>query len=58
MGEMLGLDAKWGYNVIKMVGNYGEVFDKYIGADTPVGLERGLNAQYKDGGLIYSPPVR
>jgi general L-amino acid transport system substrate-binding protein len=58
MGEMLGLDAKWGYNVIKSVGNYGEVFEKYIGASTPVGLERGINAQYKDGGLIYSPPIR
>ncbi len=58
MGEMLGLDPKWGYNVIKAVGNYGEVFEKFIGASTPVGLERGINAQYKDGGLIYSPPIR
>jgi len=58
MGEQLGLDAKWGYNVVKMVGNYGEVFEKYIGADTPIGLERGINAQYKDGGILYSPPIR
>jgi general L-amino acid transport system substrate-binding protein len=58
MGEMLGLDEKWGYNILKQVGNYGEVFEKYIGANTPIGLERGINAQYKDGGLIYSPPIR
>jgi len=55
---MLGLDSKWGYNIVKQVGNYGEVFEKYIGANTPIGLERGINAQYKDGGLIYTPPFR
>jgi general L-amino acid transport system substrate-binding protein len=58
MGAMLGLDNQWGYNIIKQVGNYGEVFEKFIGASTPIGLERGLNAQYKDGGIIYSPPIR
>ena len=40
------------------VGNYGEVFDENIGESTPIGLQRGLNAQYKDGGLMYSPPFR
>ena len=58
LGGMLGLDSKWAYNAIKQVGNYGEVFAKYIGSDTPIGLERGVNAQYKDGGLIYAPPMR
>ncbi|HEY9549330.1 MAG TPA: amino acid ABC transporter substrate-binding protein [Kiloniellaceae bacterium] len=58
MGEMLGLDNKWAYNIVKQVGNYGEVFEKFIGASTPIALERGLNAQYKDGGIIYAPPVR
>jgi len=58
LGAMLGLDSKWAYNVVKQVGNYGEVFEKYIGAKTPIGLERGVNAQYKDGGLIYAPPMR
>jgi general L-amino acid transport system substrate-binding protein len=58
LGGMLGLDSKWAYNIIKQVGNYGEVFAKYIGSDTPIGLERGVNAQYKDGGLIYAPPMR
>ncbi len=58
LGSMIGLDKQWAYNVIKNVGNYGEVFEAYIGSDTPIGLERGLNAQYTDGGLIYAPPMR
>ena len=58
LGKMLGLDNDWAYNIVKQVGNYGEVFEKYIGAGTPIGLERGLNAQYVNGGLIYAPPMR
>ena len=41
-----------------MVGNYGEVFDGFIGAGSDIGLERGVNAQWTDGGLLYSPPFR
>ena len=40
------------------VGNYGEIFDAQLGADTPIGLARGLNALWTQGGLIYSPPFR
>lgn len=58
LGAMIGLDKAWAWRAIKMVGNYGEVFDKFIGADTPIGLERGINAQWTDGGLLYSPPFR
>jgi general L-amino acid transport system substrate-binding protein len=58
LGAMLGLNKDWGLKVISQVGNYGEVFDKFIGASTPIGLERGLNAQWVNGGLIYSPPFR
>ena len=58
LGGMLGLEKNWAHNVIKQVGNYGEVYDRYIGADTPIGLERGINALYTDGGLIYAPPMR
>ncbi len=58
LGEMLGLSADWAYNAIKAGGNYGELFEKNIGENTPIGLQRGLNAQWKDGGLIYSPPFR
>ncbi|WP_432449565.1 amino acid ABC transporter substrate-binding protein [Aliiroseovarius marinus] len=58
LGEMLGLDAEWGKRAIMAGGNYGELFAKNIGEDTPIALARGLNAQWKDGGLIYSPPFR
>ncbi|RME15940.1 MAG: amino acid ABC transporter substrate-binding protein [Alphaproteobacteria bacterium] len=58
LGEMLGLDKEWAVRAIKAGGNYGELFAKNIGEDTPVGLGRGLNAQWKDGGLLYSPPFR
>jgi general L-amino acid transport system substrate-binding protein len=58
MGKDLGLDDKWVYNEIKMVGNYGEIFDRNIGAGSPLKLERGLNAQWTKGGLIYAMPIR
>ena len=57
-GAMLGLSADWAANVIAQVGNYGQIYDKYIGPATPIGLERGLNALWTDGGLIYAPPYR
>jgi general L-amino acid transport system substrate-binding protein len=58
LGEMLGLSADWGVQVISAVGNYGEIFEGNIGEATPIGLARGLNAQWTDGGLLYSPPFR
>lgn len=58
LGAMFGLDANWAARVIKGVGNYGEIFEKNIGENTPVGLSRGLNAQWTNGGLLYSPPFR
>ncbi|THD76028.1 amino acid ABC transporter substrate-binding protein [Thalassobius vesicularis] len=58
LGEMLGLSADWAYKAIKVNGNYGELFEKTIGSNTPIGLSRGLNAQWTDGGLLYSPPFR
>ena len=58
LGEMLGLEADWAVKAIAAGGNYGELFEKHIGEKTPVGLARGLNAQWKDGGLLYSPPFR
>jgi general L-amino acid transport system substrate-binding protein len=57
-GEALGLDEKWAYNIIKNVGNYGEVFERNVGVDTPLKIERGLNAQWYNGGLMYSPPFK
>ncbi|MFT4708281.1 MAG: general L-amino acid transport system substrate-binding protein [Ascidiaceihabitans sp.] len=58
LGEMLGLAASWSKDAIAVSGNYGEIFAKNIGEETPIGLARGLNAQWTDGGLIYSPPFR
>ena len=57
-GKALGLDEKWAYNIVKKVGNYGEVFDRNVGADSKLQLKRGLNAQWKDGGLMYAPPFK
>ena len=58
MGQALGLDEKWAYNVIKTVGNYGEIFERNVGVKTPLKLERGPNALWTNGGLMYAPPVR
>ncbi|MFC3614592.1 amino acid ABC transporter substrate-binding protein [Lutimaribacter marinistellae] len=58
LGEMLGLDKDWAMRAIKVGGNYGEVFARNIGEETPIGLARGLNAQWTDGGLLYAPPFR
>ena len=57
-GKELGLSKDWAYNIIKAVGNYGEIFERNIGVKTPIGLERGLNALWTNGGLQYSPPFR
>mgnify|MGYP001159420422 FL=1 len=57
-GKLLGLDASWAVRAIASEGNYAEIFEKYVGSKTPLGLSRGLNALYKDGGILYSPPVR
>ena len=58
LGEMLGLDAQWAVRAIAAEGNYAEIFDRYIGKDSPLALGRGLNALYTDGGILYSPPFR
>jgi general L-amino acid transport system substrate-binding protein len=58
LGEQLKLPADWAYQAIKQVGNYGEIFARNIGEETPLGLERGLNRLWKDGGLIIAPPFR
>lgn len=53
-----GLDARWTAHVIKQVGNYGEIFDRNLGPKTPLGMTRGMNALWTDGGLMYAPPFR
>ena len=58
MGEALGLDEAWAYNIVSQVGNYGEIFEANVGVDTPLGFQRGINALWTDGGLMYAPPLR
>jgi len=57
-GAMLGLSDDWAYNILSQVGNYSESFEKHIGPNTPINIQRGLNALYKDGGILYAPPFR
>src|SRR5262249_8545138 len=56
MGQKIGLSRDWAYNIVKQVGNYGEIFDRNIGANTPMKMERGRNAIWSEGGLMVSPP--
>ncbi len=58
LGAKLGLDKAWAARAIAASGNYGEIFERNIGAKTKIGLERGLNALYTKGGLQYTPPFR
>jgi general L-amino acid transport system substrate-binding protein len=57
-GKALGLDEKWAYNIIKQIGNYGEIFERNVGVNTPLKLERGLNELWTKGGLMYAPPFK
>ena len=57
-GKMLGLPADFVVQAVKAVGNYGEIFERNVGSGSKLKLERGLNRQWKDGGLIYAPPFR
>ncbi|MBK5970972.1 amino acid ABC transporter substrate-binding protein [Thiorhodovibrio litoralis] len=57
-GKGLGLKDDWAYQIVKQVGNYGEVFARTVGSGSPLGIPRGLNALWRDGGLQYAPPIR
>jgi general L-amino acid transport system substrate-binding protein len=57
-GKNMGVDEKWAYNIIKQVGNYGESFDRNVGEGSALKIQRGLNAQWTDGGLMYALPIR
>ena len=58
LGAMMGLDKDWAKRAIAAGGNYGEIFAATIGEATPIGIARGLNAQWTQGGLLYAPPFR
>ncbi len=51
-------NEKWSYNAIKQVGNYAEIYERNVGPNTPLKLDRGLNALYTNGGLMYAPPIK
>jgi len=57
-GKNMGLDEKWAYNAIKAVGNYSEVFERNVGKDSKLGLQRGTNALWNKGGAMYPWPIR
>lgn len=56
-GKALGVSEDWAHNVIKQIGNYGESFERNVGAGSPLGLQRGANALWSKGGLLYAPPM-
>jgi general L-amino acid transport system substrate-binding protein len=58
MGKALGVDEKWVYDIVKQVGNYGEAFDRNLGAGSPLKIDRGINRLWSQGGLQYAPPIR
>jgi general L-amino acid transport system substrate-binding protein len=57
-GAELGVEPGWGYRVLLQVGNYGEVFERNLGKTSGLGLKRGMNALWSQGGLLYAPPIR
>jgi general L-amino acid transport system substrate-binding protein len=57
-GKLLGLERDWAARAVKAVGNYGEIFQRNVGKDSPLKLPRGANALWNKGGLLYAPPVR
>jgi general L-amino acid transport system substrate-binding protein len=57
-GKALGLDEAWAYNIVKTVGNYGEVYDRNVGTGSALKLPRGVNALSSAGGLMFAPPLR
>ena len=56
-GPSMGLDADWAARTIKAVGNYGEIFDRNLGPNSPLAINRGLNALWDAGGVLYAPPM-
>jgi general L-amino acid transport system substrate-binding protein len=57
-GEQLGLTKDWVVRIVKLVGNYGEVFERNVGQGSPLKIERGLNRLWSKGGIQYAPPIR
>jgi len=58
ISDGFGLDARWPFNVVSTIGNYGEIFERNLGPNTPLAMDRGMNRLWTNGGLMYSPPFR
>ena len=58
LGVKLGLAANWSVEIIRQIGNYEEIFEKHVGPKTDLGLKRGYNKLYTEGGLLYAPPLK
>jgi len=58
LGAALGVDDKWAYNIVKQVGNYGQIFEANVGVNTALGIPRGLNEQWYKGGIMFAAPFR
>jgi general L-amino acid transport system substrate-binding protein len=57
-GEEIGLTRDWAARIVRLVGNYGEAFDRNVGVKTPLGIPRGINQLWSAGGIMYAPPIR
>ena len=58
LGQQMGLSNDWAINIVRLVGNYGEIYDRNLGADSKLGIPRGLNQLWTRGGIQYAPPMR
>ena len=58
VGKAFGLDNDWAYRAVKQVGNYAQIYDRNLGPQTGLNFPRELNRLWKDGGLLYAPPIR
>ena len=57
-GERMGLTKDWAARVIRLVGNYGEIFERNVGVGSALGIPRGINQLWSKGGILYAPPIR
>jgi general L-amino acid transport system substrate-binding protein len=57
-GEKLGLTKDWAARVVRLVGNYGEVYERTVGVGSSLGIPRGINQLWSKGGILYAPPIR
>src|SRR5690606_28715742 len=57
-GSFIGLERDWAYQIISHVGNYGELYEAHLGENTPIGIPRGINNLWNNGGIQYAPPIR